>query len=301
MSLQRLMSRSAGPRLAIALSRALPPRLARRLASLAAGVVCGVRPAVYWVVRANLRQVLGEDAAQELIERQVRSTLFVAIWNYYNLYHTLGQPREQIAATVDLPPATRVVVDQVLARKRGIVLVVPHLGNFDLMAQALGNITSPIQALSLPNPPAGFQLMNEIRNRSGIDVTPLSPASLRSALRVLRGRGVVVIAGDRPVSDLDASFPFFGHPARVPSGHIRLALKTDSALMVGCCAFMEETQRYALHLEPPIELMRSPDPDEELGANMRRVLDRLEAFIRRWPEQWMVFVPIWPDLLEAER
>jgi KDO2-lipid IV(A) lauroyltransferase len=275
--------------------------MARGIASLAASAVCRLKPEVYWVVRANLRPVLGDDVAPELIEYQVRKLFFVSIQNYYNLFRMLNQPRETITAAADMPPATQLVVDQVLGLGRGVVLVMPHLGNFDLMAQALGRCASPIQAISLPDPPAGFQIMNEIRSRSGVDMTPLSPAALRSALRVLRAGGIVAIAGDRPVSDLDTPFPFFGHPARVPSGHIRLALKTNAVLLVGCCAFIEETQRYALHLEPPMEPVRHPDPAEELRVNMRQVLDKLEGLIRRWPEQWMVFVPIWPDLLEAGR
>jgi len=34
--------------------------------------------------------------------------------------------------------------------------------------------------------------------------------------------------------------------------------------------------------------------------NQRRVLDRLEAAIRQWPEQWQVFVPVWPELGPGE-
>ena len=50
----------------------------------------------------------------------------------------------------------------------------------------------------------------------------------------------------------------FGQPARVPSGHIRLALKTDAVLVVGYCDF-EPTEGYRLRIEPPMELMRTGD------------------------------------------
>ena len=54
-----------------------------------------------------------------------------------------------------------------------------------------------------------------------------------------------------------------------------------------------------MHLEPPIEMTRTGDKDEDLRLNMQRVLGGLEAIIRSWPEQWQMFVPVWPDLLSA--
>jgi lauroyl/myristoyl acyltransferase len=46
-------------------------------------------------------------------------------------------------------------------------------------------------------------------------------------------------------------------------------------------------------------MIRTGDPAEELQLNMRRVLDMLEEIIRRWPGQWQMFVPVWPELLQA--
>jgi lauroyl/myristoyl acyltransferase len=38
--------------------------------------------------------------------------------------------------------------------------------------------------------------------------------------------------------------------------------------------------------------------EEEVAINMRRMLDALETLIRRWSDQWMMFVPLWPDRFE---
>jgi lauroyl/myristoyl acyltransferase len=85
----------------------------------------------------------------------------------------------------------------------------------------------------------------------------------------------------------------------VPSGHVRLALKTDSVVVITYCIFVPETRHYTMYFDPPLEMVRTGDHEEEVQINMRRVLDRLEAVIRRWPEQWQMFVPVWPKLLEA--
>ena len=54
-----------------------------------------------------------------------------------------------------------------------------------------------------------------------------------------------------------------------------------------------------MHLEPPIEMAHTGNRDEDLRLNMERVLNSLEAVIRSWPEQWQMFVPVWPELLMA--
>jgi lauroyl/myristoyl acyltransferase len=131
-----------------------------------------------------------------------------------------------------------------------------------------------------------------------VDVTPLSSQALRQAIKLLRAGGMVSVAGDRPVSDRDEPVSFFGRPARVPSGHVRLALKTNAVVLVGCCFLSPQTQRYTVHLESPLEMVRTGSLDQDLQLNMQRVLDQLEMVIRRWIGQWQMFVPVWPELTE---
>jgi lauroyl/myristoyl acyltransferase len=54
-----------------------------------------------------------------------------------------------------------------------------------------------------------------------------------------------------------------------------------------------------MHFEEPMEMIRTGDRGKDVQVNMRNVLDALEAIIRQWPEQWQMYVPVWPKLLEA--
>jgi KDO2-lipid IV(A) lauroyltransferase len=152
-----------------------------------------------------------------------------------------------------------------------------------------------MQLFTLPNPPPGFQIANEIRRRTGVHVTPLSSTALRDAIKLLRRGGIVSVAGDRPVSDLDEPVSFFGRPARVPSGHIRLALQTEAVISMVYSVFSPETNRHTMIFEPPMELIRTGDRKVDSAANLRRVLDELERIIAAWLEQWQMFVPVWPE------
>jgi KDO2-lipid IV(A) lauroyltransferase len=299
MILQSLVSSPRIMRLSMFFSQRTPERLGHRAAWWAAGIVCQLQPAVYRIVRANLSQVLGLEPGRAELGHSVRRVLYTAIRGYYDLYRALGLPWEAMSDRVDVPQETRAVARSLWNREGGAMIVFTHLGNFDLGGHAMVSHLPETQLITLADPPPGFQLLNESRRRSGVEITPLSPVALRQAIRLLRRGGVVTLAGDRPVSELDAPVRFFGRPARVPSGHVRLALKTGAVVAVGYCVLSPETQRYTVHLEPPMEMIRTGNREEEVQLNMRRILDRLEVNISRWPEQWQMFVPVWPELLES--
>ncbi len=299
MNLQNTVSSPKGMRLSMFISRHIPTALGYRLASLLAGMVCRFKPAIYYIVRANLSQVLGPDVEEAILHQTTRDVFHTATRSYYDLYRAMQLPHEEMVATVELTESAQAVARSTWDSEIGTVIVFAHLGNFDLGGPALAAHLQEMQLLSLPNPPAGFQMANEMRRGSGLVVTPLSPAAIRQAIRRLKAGGVVGIAGDRPVNDLDEPVPFFGRPARVPSGHVRLALSTGANIAMGYICLSPETQKYILHIDPPLELIRTGDRNEQIRLNMRLVLDELEAIIRRWPGQWQMFVPLWPEQAEA--
>ena len=296
--LKDITSKPAIIRLAMLTSQHVPPSIGHRVSWLASGVVSRLRPTIYEIARANLSQVLGPGVQPSTLEETVRRVFYTTIRGYYDLFRTLHLPRPERSSLVDLPEQARSILRSLWNREGGSVMVFAHLGNFDLGGQALGTYLPETQLLTLPDPPAGFEFTNKLRQLSGIKVTPLSSSALRQAIKLLRRGGVVSLAGDRPVSELDEPVSFFGQPARLPSGHVRLALKTGAVIVIAYC-ILSESGRYIMQLEPPLEMIRTGDRDEEFRLNMRRVLDALEAIIRRWPDQWQMFVPVWPALPEA--
>jgi lauroyl/myristoyl acyltransferase len=298
-NLQSLLTGPRFLRMGIFFSQHTPEGVGRHLAWWAAGAVSKIRPAVVRIVESNLSQVLGPEVSRPVLEQAARQVFFVAIRGYYELFRALRLPEHGMSALVDVPETTRAIARSLHDREGGTVVVFPHLSNFDLGGHAMVPYLPELQLVTLPDPPPGFQLINQSRSRSGVQVTPLSSTALRQAIRLLKRGGVVSLAGDRPVSDLDEPVAFFGRPARVPSGHVRLALQTGASLAVGYCVLSPKTQKYTVHLDPPMELVRTGNRAEEVQVNLRRVLDVLERVIRCWPEQWLMFVPVWPELLRG--
>ncbi len=280
-------------------SRHIPENPTYRLAWWVAGALCRIKPAAYNTVRDNLKQVLGPGAAEATLVRAVRGVFYTLMRTTYELYRAVQRPHEELLRSVEFPPAAQAIVQDVLNSGRGTVLVSLHLSNFDLGAQVFAAHFPGIQLLSLPDPGPGFRVANELRREGGIEVTPLSLAALRQALRRLRAGGGVALMADRPISELDPPVTFFGRPAHMPSGHVRLALQSGAQILIVYCVSAPSGRGYVLHVEPPLEPIRASDEENAVRINVRRVLEILETLIRRWPEQWQMFVPVWPEPAEA--
>lgn len=293
MTLSRFLSRSPVVRASIVLSRHTPESVVYWLARSIAGLIVRTKPPVYRIVANNVRQVLGLETRDPAVADAARQIFATAVRGYYDLYRLADKSREDLEARMEMPAETRDIAASLRHHKQGTILVFPHLSSFDLGGRALVPYVPPIQLFTLAAPPSGFQIQNDLRGRSGVTVTPLSPAALRQAFRHLGQGGVVAIAGDRPVSKQDAPHRFFGRLAHVPSAHVRLAARTGAQVVMAYCVFAQDTQRYQMIMEPPLDLDRSADRERAIEANMRLVLGALERIILHWVGQWQMFVPVW--------
>jgi lauroyl/myristoyl acyltransferase len=213
MRLQDVTSSKPMTQLAISLCRYMPPRVGYGLARIAAGVIARRKPEVYWTVRANLRQILGPEADDVTLHQMTYQVFFHAGQTYYDFFHALGQPKEVLAEAVTIPDELLAFVQAETARGQGVLVLAAHMSNFDLLGLSMGVRDLPIQMLSLANPRAGFHLLNYLRAKSGFEVTPITPESLRAAIRRLKSGGIVLTGVDRPIPEDRELIEFFGRPA----------------------------------------------------------------------------------------
>ena len=294
--LQRLLSSRLVTGAGMFLSQHVPPFIGYAIADLIAGLINWLKPDVYWVAYANMRQVVGPEVDEKTLHRLIRQCFHNNARNDYDLWRQMIQGAEAIRAAVHVPPDARAHVEQALQRGKGVIIVGTHTGNFDLGILALAAHGLEIQVLGLAAPPAGgFDLMDQMRARAGVHLTSINVQSLRQAIKRLRAGGVVLTGVDRPVGDAGQWVEFFGRPAPLPTGHVRLALKTDAAIVVAG-TYRETHGHTTVRLSPPLEMIRTGDQDEDLQINLRRVTAWLEKFIRARPEQWAMFVPVWPEV-----
>lgn len=169
------------------------------------------------------------------------------------------------------------------AQGRGVLVATAHLGNWEFSAFAHALITEPMAVVVRPlDNPLLDELVTRYRTMSGNRVIGRGQDFLRPLVETLRGNGAVGILVDQNVTaDRGVFVDFFGRKACVDSGFARLAHRTGAVVLPGYALWSESERRYVLHFEPEIAMTGDAQTDTQA------VHARLEAAIRRAPEQWL--------------
>lgn len=174
-----------------------------------------------------------------------------------------------------------------LARGRGLIFALPHLGNWELIGDSTMRIT-PITALYRP-PRLRFMdsIMRAGRARTGVEPVPIDRQGLKELHAALqRGEGIAILPDQVPKS-LGASgvlAPFFGHPAMTMTLISRLARKHGAPVMFCCAVYDPATGRHRMHYFEGEAAIASASPEAAAAALNRGV----ERCVRKFPTayQW---------------
>jgi lauroyl/myristoyl acyltransferase len=294
MRIQDLISSKPMTQIGLFIGQRMPRRVGYGLARIASALIARNKPQIYWTVRANLRQILGPEADDVTLHEMARHVFFHAGQTYYDFFHAIGQPPEVLARAVKVPQNIIELIKSEHVQGRGVLLLSSHMSNFDLAGLAIGSLGFPMQMLSLANPEAGFHILNYLRAKGGFELTPITPQSLRAAIRRLKNGGIVVTGMDRPIPEDRELIEFFGRPAYLPVGPVRLALMTGATVALGSCYYGPDTG-YSITATGPIEMIRTGNRRQDILTNARRLAVILEDHVRAHPEQWMMFHPVWSE------
>jgi KDO2-lipid IV(A) lauroyltransferase len=75
-------------------------------------------------------------------------------------------------------------------------------------------------------------------------------------------------------------------------GAVELATRTG-ATIIPIFVYRKNDNACEAFLEAPLELVNSGDSQTDLKTNVRRLLERFEAHLRRDPGQWTVLETVW--------
>jgi KDO2-lipid IV(A) lauroyltransferase len=184
-------------------------------------------------------------------------------------------------------------LDQALQQGRGVIVVTAHFGNMDIMLQlpASFGVTfhAPAQHIQ---PERLFRYVSSLRSRHGVRVFPVDGPLLR-VVRALRRGEMVGLPCDRGIADNSRMVDFFGAPARLPVGAVRLALRTGAPLIPAFGLRLPD-DTFVMRIGPPLELVQTGDREDDLLAGLRTIVKVMERYISQNPEQWLVAAPVWP-------
>ena len=179
-------------------------------------------------------------------------------------------------------------VQQAWAAGRGVVFLTPHLGCFEMSAQAVATRWSaqqgPITVLYRPARQAWLaKVMETARNRPGMQAVPTTLAGVRQMIKALRrGEAVGLLPDQVPPEGLGVWSPVFGKPAYTMTLAARLALQTGATVLLVRCEREPMGRGFVMYAEP------LPQPlDADLETAVRQVNEAMEHVIRQCPGQYL--------------
>jgi lauroyl/myristoyl acyltransferase len=270
--------------------RFLPVGIAYRLAAWATPLAMPVFARGH-LQRAtdNMRQVLGPRADP----RAARRLTIAAFTNYVRYMIDLVRlphlkPSELIESiTVEGWEH----VEAAFAHGKGVVFATGHIGNWDMAGAAFAARGHTVSALVETLKPARWnERVQQTRTAAGVKAIPIE-SGLRDMIAALRRCEGLAVLVDRPVEDDGVPVTFFGRGTRVPSGAATLALRTGSPVVPAVLVREANGLGYRAHIGPPIVGGRGDDA----SMVMQRIMSWLEGLIRRYPDQWFMFRPMWPS------
>jgi KDO2-lipid IV(A) lauroyltransferase len=251
-------------------------------------------------LRANLARVAPPDTdLDELVRRAMRS--YARYW-----METFRLPR---ITPVTVRERTEVItgdnLDKALASGRGVILALPHCGNWDSAGVWLLDHGYPLSTVAERlKPESLYERFVAYRESLGMEVLPLTggarPPSDVLKDRLRDGDRAVCLLADRDLTKRGIDVEFFGDTARMPAGPALLAASTGAALLPVGLWFTPDG--WGIRIHPEVPIAGTGRLREKVVAATQEVADAFAADIAVRPHDWHMLQRLWlSDLPGADR
>lgn len=240
---------------------------------------------------ANMRRVLGRHGWLQDHWHGLR--VFIAFAHCLNETLEFFSPRRQ---PLDMGHPPRESLANALAKGRGAVFVTCHFGNWDIAAQSLASLGTPVNVVMAEEANETAATYAQRAREEGVHIIPANGSVFQpfSMLRALRRNEIVALQLDRPMGGPGArTVDFFGAPAPFQIGPLRLARSARAPIFAAFVVRMAP-RRYRIVLGQERQVPRHAMP-EEMDELLASIVGEFEDLVRHHPDQWFQFAPFWPE------
>ena len=277
-------------RLGLSLARRMPEGGLKNFASSLASAYARLCPRRREVVVRNLTPAFNgsrsaaEECALKLFQQFARK--LVDIWRF-----EAGLPMDNLFA--DLTGWDHFLTVQ--KSGRGVLLVTPHLGNWEFGAPLLTQHGFKLHVITLVEPGHGLtELRQAARARWGIETLVIGrdPFAFVEIIRRLEAGATVALLIDRPPKTSAIEVELFGQKFSASIAAAELARATNCEILP---VYLPRVgTAYAAHILPSVSYERTTLRDRAARQQLtQRILSALEPAIREHLDQWYHFVPVW--------
>jgi KDO2-lipid IV(A) lauroyltransferase len=183
-----------------------------------------------------------------------------------------------------------------LAKGKGVILALPHLGGWEWAGRWLSiqgeGITVVVEQLE---PPELFDWFVRLRRELGMNVVPLGPTAGSAIVKALNANHAVCLLSDRDITGGGVEVDFFGETTTLPAGPVTLSLRTGAPIVPVAVYFTPRLHGHLAVCRPALDTARHGTLREDVARVTQALARELEHLIRRAPEQWHLFQPNWPS------
>lgn len=245
---------------------------------------------VLWKYPRRMEENLLAVMGKEFPSRRERRDLVRKAWSNFALgvhetAYSLNISQDELRSTVAIEGEEH--LKKALERKKGVVALSAHIGNFTLIGAYLAAKGYPYNVIiKQPRDERFARLMDRYRLKVGIKTISARPRRLAAQriLKVLRANEVVLIIADE-LKSTGAEVEFFGRLFPFPRGPITLAMRSGAAIIP---MFMTRDleNHLTLQIAPEMNLQQTGNLQEDVTANVALFSQHLESIVRRYPDQW---------------
>ncbi|MEV0621094.1 phosphatidylinositol mannoside acyltransferase [Nonomuraea sp. NPDC050404] len=249
-------------------------------------------------LQSNLSRVTGLGAGS----REVRELGRAGMRSYFRYFHEIfrlpSMPTEEVVRR------THVIGDEHVhdnvAAGRGVVLALPHMGNWDQAGAWLVGVGHPFTSVAERlKPESLYRRYTAFRAALGMEVLPLTGGdghNFGTLASRLRKGGVVCLPAERDLTKSGVEVSFFGAATKVPAGPPLLAVQTGAALLPAIVYFVGDD--WGIHIHPEVPVPQEGTRQEKVAAVAQGLIDVFEKGIAEHPEDWHMMQRLWLDDLE---
>ncbi len=178
---------------------------------------------------------------------------------------------------------------------RGVLMITPHLGNWEFGGPLLTGLGFPLQVITLAEPGADFTALRQAsRARWQIETLVIGedPLAFVEIIRRLEGGATVALLMDRPPEQTAITIELFGRPFAASIAAAELARASGCALLP---VYITRIQRgYTAQILPAVPYERNALRERaSRQALTQQIMRVFEPVIRQYLDQWYHFVPVW--------
>jgi phosphatidylinositol dimannoside acyltransferase len=243
-------------------------------------------------LRGNLAQVTGstDEAALDRLTRDAMRS-YARYW-----LETFRLPAMDHAAVARRVNATGVAgLDAAHAAGRGVVIALPHMGNWDIAGVWLTDHGMPFTTVvERLRPEALYERFVAYRESIGMEVIPVEggPTPAAEVLKArLRAGGTVCLVADRDLSGKGITVDFFGARTAMPAGPALLAATTGAALVPTAAWY--DGDDWGLRLHPPLAVDTAPRLRDRVSNTTQQLADIFAGDIAAHAVDWHMLQKMW--------